>query len=219
MRAGRAHWSAVTVPAPERIELLGAVAYGELAAFTRLAADAQQAPDLGGRTELAALAAVEMEHFERIRAHLAGRDVDVVESMRPFAEPFDAFHLTVAPKDWPEALLTAHLGRGLATDVLTEIGERLEGVEGELVRDVLVDSGYGAFVEREVRAACADRLVRDRLALHGRRLLGEALAAANAVLDGHPYVAAVVVDDQGGRAAMFKRVKLAHNRRLGALGL
>lgn len=213
----------MTHPVPESADLLGAVAYGELAAFTRLAADADRAPDLAGRTELATLAAVEMDHFRRVRDHLAGRGVDVGVAMAPFVAPLDAFHHAVAPRDWPEALVVAHLGRGLADDLQSEILAWIEGVDDEvaaLVRDVLADAGHGAFVEREVRAACADVRVRDRLALAARRLLGEALAGAAAVLDEHPKMAVIVVGPEGGgRAAMFKRMKSRHGKRMSALGL
>jgi hypothetical protein len=206
------------VSAPEPLDLLGAVAYGELSAFTRLAADAERAPGLAGRAELARLAAVELDHYRRVSDHLAERGIDVVAAMQPFVAPLDAFTRRTAPRDWGESLVSAHLGRGLASDLQLDLATAWEGPLGELVREVAPDPGYEAFAAREVRALCEDARVQARLALWGRRLLGETLAAASAVLDEHPG-AAELVGAGGGRAALFKRLKSQHGKRMHVLGL
>ncbi|MER5828751.1 ferritin-like fold-containing protein, partial [Streptomyces mirabilis] len=53
------------------VDLLGALAYGELAAFERLAEDAKLAPTLSDKAELAKMASAEFHHFERLRDRLA----------------------------------------------------------------------------------------------------------------------------------------------------
>ncbi|WP_270858121.1 ferritin-like fold-containing protein, partial [Streptomyces rochei] len=53
------------------VDLLGALAYGELAAFERLAEDAKLAPTLADKAELAKMASAEFHHFERLRDRLA----------------------------------------------------------------------------------------------------------------------------------------------------
>ena len=52
------------------VDLLGALAYGELAAFERLAEDAKLAPTLADKAELAKMASAEFHHFERLRDRL-----------------------------------------------------------------------------------------------------------------------------------------------------
>lgn len=204
----------------EALALLGLVAYGELSAFSRLAADAQQAPDLAGRAELATLAAVEMDHYVRVRDHLATRGVDVLDAMTPFVERVDGLLRTVEPRDWPEALVSTRLGRGLVTDLQAEALEGLSGGEAELVRDVIADAGHDAFVDARVHAACADPQVHARLSMWARRLLGEALAAVTLALQEYPGLAAMVPEDTTStRSVVLKRLKTAHNRRVTALGL
>ncbi|MDL5157310.1 ferritin-like fold-containing protein [Actinomycetospora termitidis] len=200
--------------------LLGLVAYGELAAFTQLAADAQLAPDLAGRADLATLAAVEMDHFRRVRDHLAARGVDVLEAMAPFTERVDRVLRTVAGRDWAEALVATTLGRGLVTDLQAEALEGLSGADAELVGEVIADVGHDAFVAARVREACGDPQVHARLSMWARRLLGEALAAVTAALDEDPGLAAVLAEGAGStRSPVLKRLKTAHNRRVAALGL
>lgn len=206
--------------ASDRVELLGAVAYGELCGFTRLAADAERAPDLAGRAELASLAAIEIGHFRLLRDRLAERGVDVLEAMTPFVGPLDAFQRRTAPQDWAESLVSAHLGRGMATDLQTVVADRWQGLaeEAELIRSVAPDPGHDVFAEREVRALCADRRTHDRLALWARRLLGETIAAAGSVLDDYPAFTAFLGGEEG-RAALFKKIKSQHGHRMQALGL
>ncbi len=201
--------------------LLGLVAYGELSAFSQLAADAQRAPDLAGRAELATLAAVEMDHYVRVRDHLAARGVDVLHAMEPFVGRVDALLSSVGAHDWPEALVATVLGRGLVTDLQAEALEGLSGAEADLVREVIAETGHGAFVEARIAEACADPQVHARLAMWGRRLLGEALAAVVAAFDEHPGLAAVVEGTPGreARAAVLKRLKSRHNKRVAQLGL
>jgi hypothetical protein len=212
------------------VDLLGAVAYGALTAFTRLAADAALAPDLTGRAEMAALAAVEMAHVERVRAHLAARGVDLVTAMAPFAAVLDAFAARTASRDWGEALVGAYVGRTLAVDLVAATGAVVgDGAEGddeaaELLRgpdaerEAAGESGFDAFAERAVAELLADERARAKLALWGRRLLGETLAAAAEALDEHPATSAALLGGTS-RGAVFKALKSRHSRRLHALGL
>ena len=52
------------------VDLLGALAYGELTAFSRLAADADLAPSLSAKAALARFAVTEFRHFELLRGRL-----------------------------------------------------------------------------------------------------------------------------------------------------
>ena len=52
------------------IDLLGALAYGELTAFERLAEDATMAPTLLDKAELATMASAEFGHFTKLRERL-----------------------------------------------------------------------------------------------------------------------------------------------------
>jgi hypothetical protein len=204
------------------IDLLGVLAYGELSAFDRMAADARYAPTLAGRAALSRMAAAEMGHFRLLEEHLAGLGVPVEEAMGPFVAPLDAYHSSTAPRSWLESLVKVHLGDGLAADFHREIAGWLPGPTGELVREVLADTGHRAFAEREVRAACADRQVHDRLALWGRRLLGEAVTQAQHIVAERDELVQFIVSgtgDIGGIAALLKRLQTTHGKRMASLGL
>src|SRR5688500_7849453 len=108
------------------VDLLGAIAYGEMSAFERLAEDAKMAPGLEDKADVARMASTEFGHFERLRERLEELGADPFAAMDPFQKPFDAFHARTAPADWLEGLVKAYVGDGLAADFYREVAAFLD---------------------------------------------------------------------------------------------
>jgi hypothetical protein len=209
------------------VDLLGILAYGALSAFERLADDGRMAPELADKVHVATMAARQVSHFERVRTHLAGYDVDVMDAMKPFHAAFDAYHSYTKPKDWLEGLLKAYVGDGFAADFYREVAAFVDSETRSLVHEVLADAGHADFVVEKVRAAIsADAKVAGRLALWGRRLVGEALSQAQRVAANRDALSSLLtgtVDRPGMDLAaisrMFTRLVENHARRMSTLGL
>jgi hypothetical protein len=209
------------------IDLLGAIAYGELSAFERLGEDSKMAPRLSDKTELARMATTEFTHFEALRLRLSELGADPFEAMEPFVTPFDAFHVRTAPADWLEGLVKAYVGDGLAADFYREIAAYLDADTRALIVESLSDAGQSRFVVERVRAAIsADPRVGGRLALWGRRLMGEALSQAQRVAAERDALTALLaggVDRPGMDLAaisrLFSRLTDNHSERMETLGL
>ncbi len=209
------------------IDLLGVLAYGELSAFERLCADAALAPTLDDKAEVAAMACAEFGHFQQLRGRLTELGASPEEAMRPFVAPLDAFHASTAPADWLEGLVKAYVGDGIAADFYREISVLLDDRTRDLVVEVFGDTGHSSFVVSKVRSAIeVDPRVAGRLALWGRRLMGEALSQAQRVAAERDALAVLLAGGVGGGGMdlvelgrMFTRIAEQHTKRMAALGL
>src|SRR5690348_2472417 len=156
------------------VDLLGAISYGEISAFERLAEDAKLAPTIRDKVALASMAAAELGHVGRLHERVAQLGADPFEAMAPFIAPIEKFHRHTAPSDWYEGLVKAYVGDGLAADFYREIAAYVDAGTRALIVESLQDAGQSAFVVDRVRGASEDDpRVGGRLALWGRRLMGE----------------------------------------------
>ncbi|MVA76154.1 hydroxylase [Auraticoccus sp. F435] len=209
------------------VDLLGLVAYGELCAFERLAEDARTSPSLADKVQIAAMAAGEFGHFELVRDRLSALGVDAMEAMAPFRTPFDTFHRLTAPRSWLEGLVKTFVGDGFAADFYREVAAYVDADTRACVHTVLANEAQSDYIVARVRAGIAeDPTVAGRLALWGRRLVGEALSQAQRVAadrDDLTGLLAGTVDRPGMDLAaisrMFSRLVEAHTARMDLLGL
>ena len=122
------------------VDLLGAIAYGEISAFERLAEDAKLAPTLQDKVALAS------DGQRRVRQGRAAARADRRAGRRPVrgdgAVPrcrSTSSTCTPRPADWLEGLIKAYVGDGLANDFFREIAAYLDPD----TRDLVVVVGRG----------------------------------------------------------------------------
>ncbi len=209
---------------PATVDLLGVLAYGELTAFERLATDARLAPTISDKHALASMAVAEFEHYRRLVEHLRQEGVDPEQAMAPFVGPLDSFHDSTPPNDWLESIVKAYLGDGLATDFYREVAAFVQDeATRALILEVLADTGQASFAVATVTSAIAsDPKVGGRLALWGRRLVGEALIQAQRVAVERDALTELLVGgslDLAGIGRLLNRLTDNHTARMQALGL
>ncbi|MBD3945822.1 ferritin-like fold-containing protein [Nocardioides ganghwensis] len=209
------------------VDLLGAIAYGELSAFERLVEDAKMAPGIGDKIAIGAMATAEFGHLQKLVERLEQLGADPAEAMQAFRHSFDSFHAHTAPSDYYEGLIKAYVGDGLAADFYREIAAYLDPETREVIISSLEDTGQTAFIVERVRAGIAeDHRLGGRLALWGRRLMGEALTQAQRVAGDRDSLTALLaggVDrpglDLAALGRMFARLTELHAARMAELGL
>ncbi len=231
---------------PGEVDLLGVVADGELSAFLRLAAQAPTGPTLADVEGLAGLAVAHLARYRAVCDHLRARGVSPEAAMEPFHAGAEAFHRRLAPSTWTEALLGAYVGDGITADFLVQVSAHADPEVAALLAHQLGPplrrdaDGKGApprdrelevFVVAAVeRATEEDPQLRSRLSLWGRRLVGEALGQAQALLVARPELenlldgprqrgAGAPMPVRAPIAEVFSLITAAHVARMGRLGL
>lgn len=204
-------------------DLLGVLAYGELSASLRLASDGVLAPSLGIQSGIARLAAMDYRHYEDLVARMGELGIDAEAAMAPFVAPFTGFHERTRPNDWLEGLTKAYIGDGIARDFYREMAAFVDEQTRATMSRTLDDQAAADFLVEVVTAAIKmDSTAAGRLALWGRRLLGEALSNGQLVAAERDALAGLLVGsgaDLTQVGQMFERLQQRHQQRMARLGL
>lgn len=205
------------------LDLLGLLAQGELTTFARLAEDAAHAPDLSGQLTLSRMASGELAHLDVLERHVAGLGGDLETVMQSYADVLGDFELRTPPRDWWERLMKTYVGYGLVLDLQRAVSEHLDEGTRAVVDEVLADNGYADYVVSVLSPVlAAEPQLGARLALWGRRVVGEALGLAQNALRRHPSLVVLLTGGPGGEVEatrVLNRLSGGHARRMDRLGL
>ncbi len=205
------------------VDLLGLHSAIQLAAFTRFAKDAQHAPDLPGQVTISRIAAGELAHLDQLERLTTELDADFYAATAAWAHLMGDLDRRTAPGDWWERLIKTYIAFGVFADLQRELSADLDEPLSSLVEDILADNGYADYVVAVLGPVIdADPQLGARLALWGRRVVGEALGIAQRALDFRPQLLTLLpAETAAGDGAGRVRNQLAsgHARRMGRLGL
>jgi hypothetical protein len=167
----------------EVVELLGLVAAFELDDVPRFAAEAADALDVEGRLAYSRRAGASLARCERVLVRIQELGASPVAAMTPFDGAFDDFDDRTQASTWEEEVLREFVGRTVAEDFCRLCAPALDPVSRDVVLGVMEASvADEEAVQQLAEAAAADRVLSARLALWGRRLVGEALRLAQSLL-------------------------------------
>ncbi len=207
------------------IDLLGGMAYGELSAFERLATDARYSPSLADRAVLGKMAVAEYGHYEGICAKLHDMGMDPELAMAPFQRMVDAFHERTRPADWHESLMKAYVVEAITEEFYAAIAEHLDESTRSAIAGVRTSPEQVAKLTTLLRKMLAeDPRLSSRLALWGRRMVGEALTQVQRIGAKHSFLVGLRPDGTQEQAAADVAAILVtltrnHSRRMSQLGL
>lgn len=200
---------------PPQDDYLGRLGYLTLVLFENLSRAVTAAPTTAAKTRLSFAAAEVLEAHEGLIAEMTRAGIDPVVVMDPYRAELDDFQRRTRGADWHEILVTCYLTAGFLTDFFEGLAAGLPKALSERVSALLdVDKGEDLLVA-ELRAAIdASPRLASRLAMWGRRLVGDTMLVARQSLS------------IGGEAPgedriepVFTELIAAHTRRMDALGL
>ncbi len=201
-----------------RIELLGLTAQLEHTQFTRLAAYSKVAPGTTQRLALARCAAQRVDACERLLARITELGGDPEAAMGAWAHVLDGFDARTTSTSWAERLLVPYIGYGVADDFCRLVADGLDDDSRDLLNDVLGARWTADLAVNELdEVVKRDHVLTARLALWGRRLVGEALTVVQSVLEQKPGMERLL--GGSGRGALFGKLTAEHARRMDRLKL
>jgi tRNA-(MS[2]IO[6]A)-hydroxylase (MiaE)-like len=206
---------------PDPVALLGRAAYLQLALFESASAIAGRATDLSDREAITRVAALILEQHTDLVAMLTERGEDPAAAMQPHTLETDRYRRRLADTGWPESVLTLHLAIGLLDDFFAQFGAGLAEPDATRFQEILSrDIGHDVLVRILQTALAGDRRLASRLALWGRRLVGDTLLVARSALqDARTASGAPTKTEEHRVEPVLNDLIAAHTRRMDRLGL
>jgi len=206
---------------PDPVALLARTAYLELSLFEAASSVAARASDLADREVVTRVAArILGQHTALVDLLTEQGEVPAV-AMQPYAADIDRYWRRFGETGWHESVLTLHLATGLLNDFFAQLGAGLPGSLADRYCAVLTaDLGQESLVQVLSAAIAGDRRMTSRLALWGRRIVGDTLLVARSALDAVRDPSGVPVETEERRVEpVLNDLIAAHTRRMDRLGL
>ena len=218
---------------PEPRVFLGQLAYLQLTQFEILTNELKYSPNTQYKAELSEAATKSFEKYRHISRKLAALGVDPTDAMDPYVERIETFHARTNGADWHENVIKMYLVAGLLDDFYRRLAVGLDPLLRADVEKALNDKAFEKFAKKALLESMQlDATLASRLALWGRRLMGDALLELRAAFDnrklaGLPKTRKLTADEERevNLASYSKLEPLvseligAHSLRMDALGL
>jgi hypothetical protein len=202
--------------APDLLPYLGQVAYLQLQAYETLSKVVQQVPSLASKESIALAAGAALGKYQSVVAEIRRHEAEPAAVMAPFARAIDGFQAITIGRDWQETLLAVYVTDGLLSDFFMRLAQGLPADAGPRAASLLgAQSGteqIAGILEQEIQA---DATLGSRLAMWGRRLVGDTLLVARSAL----RLSGNQRSDDERIDPVFSEIIGAHTRRMDTLGL
>jgi hypothetical protein len=218
---------------PEPKVFLGQLAYLLLSNFEILTNELKYSPTTQYKAELSEAAAKSFDRYRAISKKLVALGFDVTDAMDPFTEQIDTFHSRTSGMDWYESIIKIYLVSGLLDDFYSRLAI---GLNAELRADVekaLSDKTFEKFAKKVLKEGMANNpQLESRLALWGRRLMGDVLLEVRAAFDNRKLAGVkkdgklTLAEEREVNLASYSKLEplvtemiAAHSLRMDAIGL
>ncbi len=201
-------------PAP--LEFLGRAAYVQLTLFENLSRAISTAPTTAAKAAIGEAAERSIARHRALAEEITRLGSTPAEAMEPYTTPADEFERVTRGADWFETITTSYLTTGFLDDFFARLAPGLPSGLAERVATIYATPTAESVLAEQLTAAIEEHpRLASRLAMWGRRLIGDTMLLARTVLN--------FTDDQRGDEArvepVFSDLIAAHTRRMDALGL
>ena len=205
--------------APEPAEFLGRAAYVQLTIFEALTRVMSNAPSTAAKAELSRVAELSMAKHRALVAEIEQSGANAGDAMEPFTTPVDEFERVTRGGDWYESLLSCYLTAGFLDDFFSRLAAGLPVEQGRRIAQVLDAPSGEETMAKLIQAGIDDNpRLASRLAMWGRRLVGDTMLVARSALTLSEELARHD-SDEARIEPVFTELIASHTRRMDVLGL
>jgi hypothetical protein len=218
---------------PEPKVFLGQLAYLQLSQFEILTSELKYSPNTQYKAELGEAAAKSFEKYRAISKKIAAMGIDPTDAMDPFVERIETFHSRTNGLDWYETVIKIYLVAGLLDDFYRRLAVGLDPLLRAEVEKALKDTKFETFAKKVlVESMASDPQLSHRLALWGRRIMGDVLLELRAAFDNRKLAGIAkakklsLEEERAVNLASYSKLEPliteligAHTMRMDALGL
>jgi hypothetical protein len=201
---------------PEILPYLGQVAYVQLAVFEEIADAMEAAPSAAGKHALSNAAGLALGKHEQLVGEILRRADEAAAVIQPFVAGIDEYRRLVKGADWYEQLTSVYLTAGILDDFFLLLAAGLPSDVGTRCVAILsAENGRRPMVEVLSTAVTGDPVLGSRLALWGRRVVGDTLLVARSAI----HLTGNLESDEQRIEPVFTEIIGSHTRRMDELGL
>ncbi|WAC65506.1 ferritin-like fold-containing protein [Agrococcus sp. SL85] len=204
---------------PQTLPFVGQALALELELVAQAGRALDAAPDLEARVALAEVVRIHSSRAGELARILERDGSSAAEAVAPFVDAARSLARTSDGADWYEQLLAVHVTSGLLADFFVAASGGLpEEDRDAMLRALRGESAHQQLVALLRRAIDQTPRLSDRLAVWGRRLVGDALLQMYLAVNG-PDDSGRAVPSQPRLEPAFNDIVASHTRRMDELGL
>lgn len=201
--------------APSLDRFLGQAAYVQLSIFEDLSRLVAIAPTLEAKEALSQASAISLDRYRGLTAEIRRSGAEPSATMEPYTTGVDFFQKVTQGAEFYESLMTSHITAGILDDFFSRLALGLTTAEAARITPLYAPSHEQILADQLRVGISANPRLAARLAMWGRRLVGDAMLVARASL-ATPLASE---KDEARIEPVFTELIAAHTRRMDALGL
>ena len=201
---------------PDTARLLGQAAYLQLTIFENLSRAVATAPTMEKKAAISGAASLSLAKYHALTAEIERHGLTAAAVMDPNRSAIDRFQRLTQGSDWFEALTSCYVTAGFLDDFFMRLAAGLPADTATRVTAIMRAENGEKLIGKELLAAiAANPRLASRLAMWGRRLVGDTMLVARAAL----ATSSNHDSDEARIEPVFSELIAAHTRRMDVLGL
>lgn len=201
---------------PPPLEFLGRAAYVQLTLFENLSLAISSAPTTAAKAAIGAAAEGSIARHRALAAEIEKLGSSVADAMDAYTGPIDEFERVTRGSDWFEQITTCYLTTGFLDDFFARLAPGLPSALAERVEAIFAaPTAEAVLADQLEQAITANPRLASRLAMWGRRLVGDTMLVCRTAL----HFTEDQRSDEARVEPVFSELIAAHTRRMDALGL